>query len=735
MKFDGMKVGRTARSAILAVLLVLAPMAGAQQAGAADPEAAVLIADDLRITADDKLVASGNVEAVFGRHRLFAARVTYDRETDTVALEGPIRLVDDKGNLVTADSGRIDREMENGLLKGARMVMEQHVQLAAAEMHRVQGRYSQLYKAAVTSCRVCGAETAPLWQIRAMRVIHDQEARQLYFENAQFRVLDVPVMYLPRLRLPDPTLERADGFLVPSFVNSSTLGLGVRVPYFVTIGDDKDLTITPFIATKTATLQYRYRQAFRNGGLTVRGAVSKDRIKGDRLRFYLFGEGEFNLSNDFVLNLNAEAARDRTYLVDYDYSDKDRLSSGARIERVRRDEHIWTDLTYYHSMREGEKNRTLPTLATNIGYERRIFPGGLGGELRFSTLAHGHRRNSNQTWDGNDFDDYADGRDIGRLNLTADWRRQWVLGPGILASLNTGLAMDAFRINQAGSTSKGSEIGLTPYGSVQLRWPWQMATASGAVHVIEPVVQASYIGGHNLDIPYDESTRVEFDEGNLFSVSRFPATDRWERRLTAAYGAQWTRFDPNGWEASLAAGQVWRDRIPYEEDGRETFTKSSGLRDHGSDLLLAGLFRNRNGMSLTARGLFTNNFNLNKAEARAAWQNRRAQMSASYIWLDRDPGENLGKKVSEGVIDASYRVARHWTINGKWRYDVARDESLRAGGGIRYTNECVDIALSVLRRFTSSENLDPSTNLSLTVGLRGFTAKTRDGSFTRKCGK
>ena len=68
-------------------------------------------------------------------------------------------------------------------------------------MNRVNGRYSQLYKTAVTSCRICNDGTPPLWQIRARRVIHDQVENQLYFEGAQLRVKDVPIFYLPYLRL------------------------------------------------------------------------------------------------------------------------------------------------------------------------------------------------------------------------------------------------------------------------------------------------------------------------------------------------------------------------------------------------------------------------------------------------------------------------------------------------------------------------------------------------------
>ena len=66
---------------------------------------------------------------------------------------------------------------------------------------------------------------------------------------------------------------------------------------------------------------------------------------------------------------------------------------------------------------------------------------------------------------------------------------------------------------------------------------------------------------------------------------------------------------------------------------------------------------------------------------------------------------------------------------------MATDQSVRAGVGLTYTNECVDISLSASRRFTSSTILAPSTDISLTVGLRGFTTKTSDKSYVRTCDK
>jgi len=720
----------------LAVLgLLLAPFGMARAQQAAPPPPAVLVADDVYMEGNERLVATGNVEALYDGRRLTAESIIYDRTRDRLILSG--RIVIDEGgeSVILASSGEIDQDLKNGILRGARIVMGDHVQLAAQELNRSGGRFNQLVKVAVTSCRVCETGRPPLWQIRARRVIHDQQERQLYFEDAQFRVLDTPIFYLPRLRLPDPTLDRATGFLVPSLFNSSVLGFGARVPYFIRLGDHKDLTVTPFLTTKSTTLELRYRQAFRNGRIEFEGAISDDDIGTRSRRGYIFGRGVFDLPADYILRFDIEATNDDTYLLDYSYSEKDRLDSEIEVERARRDEYVRAAVTHFHTLRPGEANSTLPTLVVNGEWERRIHPERLGGELRLNLLSHAHRRSSGLITDGPDPDIWADGRDVARFTLDAGWHRNWTLPGGVLAQFSTGVALDHFEIVQAGVTSASSASEVSPRAALELRWPLIRHEATGAIHVIEPVLRASWVGGADPFIPDDESTRIEFDEGNLLSTSRFTAPDRRERGLSAAYGVSWTRFGATGVQTSLAMGQILRDEQQLEPTGLDSFSSSSGLSGKVSDVLVAGQVKTDNGLVLTARSLFDDALDATKTEARASWQNRLAGLGATYIWLGRDPAENRAATISEWALDASYRLSRHWTGSANWRYDVASDESVRAGLGLTYINECVEVSLSASRRFTSTAVLEPATDISLTVGLRGFTTKTSDESYVRTCNK
>ncbi|TCS63867.1 LPS-assembly protein [Primorskyibacter sedentarius] len=711
-------IQRTCLPLSLRLLAALCFVLGAAQvARAQSDDAAMLVADEVLLTGDDTLVASGNVEAIFQGSRLTAARITYDRGTDTIQLDGPVRLTDPQGNLLTADSGTLETDFENGLLRGARMVLDEQLQLASVEARRVGGRYTQLSRVAVTSCQVCGANQVPLWQIRAGRVIHDEEERQLYFDDAQLRVLDFPVFYAPRLRLPDPTLKRSQGFLFPSIRSTTLLGFGIKVPYFIPIGDHQDITLTPYLSPVTRTLEARYRRAFRNGDLTVDAAVTQDTLDEGPRRGYLFAEGAFDLSGDYKLKFDIETTSDDAYLNDYDYADKDRLDSELTVTRTKADRYFEVGVTHYQSLVDDEDNSTQPTIIADAIYEQRVFPKALGGELRMGLAAHGHFRYS---------DDDIEGRDVSRLNADLNWRRRWTLPGGVRAGVRGQLWGDAFSVSQD-STSDRRAAQLTPAAAVELRWPLTRTAASGARDLIEPVMQLGWVGGDRLDIANDESTRVEFDEGNLLALSRFPAPDRRERGVTAVYGLRWMRENPNGWSAGLTLGRVSR------ADPEEGLSRSSGLGGDASDWLIAGHLATRSGLTFTARGLLDSDSRFSKAAARAGWTNSRLDLGASYVLLVTDPDEDRDDAISEWSFDGSYRINQHWTSSANWRYDLASSDFAKAGLGLDYTNECIAVGFSVSRKFPSSSNLEPSTDFGLTVELKGFSTGGSAKDYRRSC--
>jgi LPS-assembly protein len=704
--------------ATLAWLLLYVPLMAQSPAEQDTPAPAILVADNVFITPDRQLIAEGNVEAYQGKTRLRARKITFDRASQTLTIDGPIRIDDGEGITVLASYAELDRGLQNGLLQGARMVLDRRLQLASLQMTRVGGRYTQLYKTAVTSCRVCDDGRPPLWQIRARKITHDQAERQLYFEEAQLRVLDVPIFYLPAMRLPDPTLERATGFLIPSVRSTSNLGTGVKLPYFLRLGDHADLTLSPYYSSRTRTIEYRFRQAYRKGRISFEGAHTNDALISGETRGYLFGSGQFDLPRGYQLDFIIQTASDNAYLLDYGISDLDRLRSEIAVSRYKRDSAVRTRLINYETLRDGDDESLLATLVMDATLERRFFPRAIGGEFRLGLDVHSHHRTS-------DLD--IVGRDVNRAGIELDWRRTVLFANGLRSDWRIGYTAESFEVFQDSRFQQRINR-TTPHAALRLSLPMSRAAGRGGTQFFEPLVQLAWsdVNG-DTQPPNDESRFVEFDRGNLLALSRFPAGDRREDGLVLAYGFNWAHFAPSGWEASATIGQVLR------QDADPDFTLSSGLSSTSSDMLIASQIRLDNKLAFTARTLLDNAFSFSKAELRGDWLSEEGSLSGTYLWLGADAAEGRARAQSEVWLDGSYKVAPGWTARANLRYDISDARATRAGLGFLYENECVTVDLNVNRRYTSSTSVEPTTDFGFTVSLNGFSVDKGTEKYQQSC--
>ncbi|WP_198571717.1 LPS-assembly protein LptD [Pelagovum pacificum] len=694
--------------------LVLALLCAALQATAQGT--ATMVADNIVVTENRRLVATGNVEAFYDGTRLSAQAITYDEPSDSLTITGPIFILAENGNILTAEQGSLDPKLENGILRSARLVLQEQLQLAANQIDRVEGRYTQLYGVAATACRICG-NGPPLWEIRARRVIHDQDENQLYFENAQFRLAGIPILYLPRMRLPDPELERSAGLLIPELRTTDRLGTGVKLPYFIPLGPSADVTLAPYISANTTTLEARYRQAFLTGDLTFEGAFTEDDLTAEPLRSYGFLDADFALPGRWMLDAQMRFTSDDTYLLDYDYSDADRLDSFVTATRITEDQRLSFGVTVTESLRPEDVNRFRPTVLPDAYYEQVLRFPGLPGRVTVRADSDGAFRRSSLN---------IKGRDVTRIGTGIEWRVDRILGPGVVSNAMLGVDVDRYGIDQD-DTFDTPATRSTPYAMAELRWPLSRTAPGGTVHVIEPVVALTWSETDGPPVPNEDSRVVEFDETNLFFLSRFPGEDAREDGLRAAAALGWTALTPGGWSSNFTAGRLFR----MESDPR--FQAGTGLDGENSDWVTVLGIEAPSGLSFDARALFDDDFTFSRTEARLMWENNRTDLAATFVQLSENAAEAREDEVSEFTFDGAFQLTRAWEVLAEGRYDVVAEKPKYAGIGAEYSNECITVGLSVSRRFTSSTTLEPETDYGITVALNGFSAGRSDAPVTRSC--
>lgn len=703
----------------LLIWLFLALPAIAQQGPA------TLVAD--RIEFDEgQLVASGNVEIFADGRILRASRVTYLRGEDRVLVEGPLTLLDGPDTILVADFASLTSDLRTSVVSGARLVLDEQLQIAATEVATgTEGRYTQLYQTVASSCEVCAANPVPLWQIRARRIVHDKEEQQLYFEGARFEVVGIPVAWFPRLRLPDPTLERATGLLAPRFSSDDLLGTGVAVPYFIALGPSRDLTLTPFLTnTETRSLGFRYRQAFDNGGFEVEGAISRDDIRPDETRGYLFAGGAFELPRDFRLEFNLELVSDDDYLLNYGIEERDRLANRLAVTRIDREDRFLAEIIAFNTLRDGERNRFQPTPVITVERQRRVPEPVLGGDLVWTLQAHGRLRDASSVPLGLPANSAAD---VLRTSAAAAWRRTRITDAGLVWTGLAGVDLDAYNVRQNPTFADETFVRAVPYGGLEVRLPLSRSGPTGVRHVIEPVAQLVFAPTSRRLTPNEDSQTPEFDEGNLFSQTRFAGRDTRELGNRLNVGVTYTRFDPSGWTVGATVGRVWRNEDPGQ------FSSGTGLDGTASDWLLAANARYGERFELMQRSLVSDGFEFSRSETILRWNGPDHSLQTRYTWLEADAAAGRPIDTSEWGLDAARDLGGDWTGRVNWRYDFITDDASSAGLGVTYRSDCVTVGLDVERRFTSTTTLQSSTRFGLGVELAGFGANDR-GERRRRCG-
>ncbi|MEM7058284.1 MAG: LPS assembly protein LptD [Pseudomonadota bacterium] len=661
-----------------------------------------LVAD--RVTVDresNTVIAEGNVEVFYGERTLTAQKIIYNDDTGRIAAEGDIVLRDETGVTVFADAADLDADLKDGLVRGARAVMGEHTRLAAVEARRIDERYNTLSKAVYSPCAICPDTELPLWRIRARRIIHDEEERIIHYENATFDVMGVSIAWLPYFRHPDPTVKRASGFLVPSFLSSSTFGYAIKTPFFWVIDDHSDFTFTPFLTTDDGViLEGEYRKAFRNGDLRLAGSATFNDFTGsDRIQGHLDTEGLFALTEEINWGWDVTFTTDDAYLSRYDFQFGDRLNSEIFIERYRSDGFFDVSAVYFQSLRDDEPAGNIPLALPTVDIRYNLDDPWAGGTFGLFASGHALARNN--------------GRNAARLTLGADWERQEVLDWGLALTGFGEVRADFFAAQDDPAITDDFTSRFTGQAGIEARFPLISDTRNGVTHVFEPVVQgivAPY-GGNNINIPVEDSLVTEFDETNVIDRNHFSGLDAFEEGPRINLSLRYERIASDGLEFNASVGRVYRFRQ------LNAFSAGSGLRDTESDFVASWQASFHPYVKLRHRVRFSEDATITRNEFFGSLKVDPAELSTSYVFLESDPAIGAISDREEINARGKVKIDNNWSVTAFGQRDLQFGEFVRIGGALVYENECCSVEVTVGRRFTDQENSPASTSFGLNISL------------------
>lgn len=714
---------------ILAVILLLSfPAFAAGMKPERSSAPVVLNADQVTYDQNaDVATAVGHVEVTQGARVLRADKIIFDKKRDVVTAFGNVALIEADGQVSFADKFEVSSDMKQGFVDQIGMLLVDNSRFAAQEGERIDGRFIILRRATYSACDLCkeNPEKPPLWQLKASKVMHDNETKRITYRDAFLEVGGVPVFYTPYFSHPDPSVKRKSGFLTPMGGSSSNIGTFATVPYYIDIAPDKDLTLSPTFSGKDGfQFAAEYRQRFAHGGMKFDGsAVLADRVNDqnivekDKLRGHLFGDIGFDLGEHHRAGAKIAFTSDKSYLYRYRIPTSDVLENRAYLEYFKGRDYANFEGLYFQDLRPGE--RQVEPLALRAAYSALGAPNAtLGGRWEVDASLVSLTRDSTET------SVLTRGPDSKRASLAFGWERQMVSDLGLVASIAGHVRGDVFyadRLQDPANAnnfySKAYSQRVLPVGSILLRYPlgrqgehWRQT--------IEPMVAltASPNLARDPHIVNEDSQGTEFDATNLFATNRFSGVDRYETGVRLTYGLRTAAYDDTGGSYGAMLGASTR---LTENDN---FPAISGLRDEQSDLV--GYLRANPVPWFGA----SYNFRLNKD----TFQPRYSEFggfigeawfrpTVQYLAVDGLDANNNQSTISEITYGFSTNFMPYWTFAASQRRALKSDAGPRnTGASLTYRDECTTVGLTVNHDDVTRPDLSSGTTFMITVYLRNL---------------
>ncbi len=674
------------------------------------------------------ITAIGKVEISHEGYILHADKVTYNQKTDVMSAKGHVALLMPSGEVEFADEEEITGDMKQAFARNIGIIFPDNSRLAARSVQRYDGRYVVADKGMYTACNVCkdNPDKAPLWQLRAKQIVHDNVAHDLYYHDATIDFAGLPVIYTPYLSGPDPTVTRRQGLLTVTPGDTTNLGTFIKIPYYFDIAPNIDAVIAPTFSRKdTAQFAGQYRQRFRHGNLKLDGSFTHTDLisevgdnKGKQWRGGLIGSFLYNINNIWRVGTDVAFVSDKSYFLRYQINSFDRLTNRAYVEGFKGRNYAALNTYYFQDLRPGAQPA-----------QPFVLP-----EARFSALGEpGKTFGGRWSLDGNILATSRDNKNIAisqqgpntrRFVINGGWERQFVSDTGLVSTLS-GLARanTYWADNVVNTDGSGSR-----YNNVVYAQPFAQATivtrypigrrGDGYQQLLDPIVAFTAAPAIKPDKhqPLEDSLDVEFDETNLFSPNRFTGNDLIEGGSRAVYGLRHSVTGDSGARVEMFVGQS------YSFNNNPAFPGLSGLRDHASDYVGRIDFMPTDWLNLNYGGRFDHSsFASQRQDAVLSVGTPIFRPYARYISAYQTETTGIVDQVRQATFGFDSHFARYWGIHLDHTQAFDPQPGPRNSNlTVSYTDECFIFGITAQHTEVNRADINSGTSVVFHLYLKNI---------------
>lgn len=687
---------------------------------------ALLQADDFVYDQEQGIfTAIGNVELEQEGQIVTADKMTYDQKQDIVHAEGNVVFIDKTGQVYFADKVRLEQKFKQGLVEQIGLVLPDGSRFAARSGQQEGENKIILRDGVYSPCDLCvrDPQKAPMWQMRASKMVHDKEDKDVYYHNVKFDAYGVPVAYLPYFSHPDPTVKSRSGFLMPSFSTDSKNGFIVRNYYYQNISPSEDATLEVSPTQKSGVIYGgEYRKRFHNAFFNFNGSINQSDVRAggsstsriveeDKTRGHIFANAAWAFQPNWSTGFSFQRTFDDYYLRDFDYSRADLLYSTVNLTHMKDRDYFDVRTMFFQDLRPNI-TQDQPGILPWVKYDLMGDPNAmLGGRWNVDNEFISLYRDGDQS--------------TSRLTTIPTWERRDVLPLGLQSMVTTKLRTDGYWVRQGSpydTTQSDPNLDrvvgrFVPSAQGVLSYPLVRPSQS-VTALIEPKVAMTVAPNNvrNDRIPNEDSRDAQVDISNLFDDSRFPGSDRIESGSHMAYGVKMGGYHHNGNSGFLTVGQSYR--LTNTND----FPEGSGLEQNRSDYVGQLEFTFYDRFYTDYRFQFNeNNFDDRRHELQAYYLGDTVELRSNYIFTQVVEGTGLPTDRQQLGFSAAKALTPKWSAGFDTLTNLTGEANLlKAGLAVQYKNECMRFSVHGDRDLTNNLRGGSDTRIMFSLGLRNL---------------
>ena len=625
-----------------------------------------MTADKISILPGKGIAAKGNVIFEQKDYTLRASSLDYNIHEKTISVKNITEFNDKVSTILSAKEAELDINLSKGKILEADILLDELVKIKADEIAFKDGSIeSAVGIASVTSCDVCEGKK-PNWYLTSSSAKRDVNNSNIVYKNVTIRAKGLPVAYIPYLRMPDPSVNRAIGFLVPELVLTSNLASGLKIPYFIPFGRSSDLLITPYFSPKTKTLEYRYRKKFRNGDLTIKGAFSEDDLVNNDLRYFSQLVGNYKLGYGIDLNFNLGKVGDTSYLGDYVYSEESAFNSEISLGKtiVKTQQFFDGGLSY---LRENEEDNSLNEYYSLAGsYIKSLDTLNLQGKLRLSV-------DLNSSVNVNDSNSFS--RPPSSAQVGINYNQDNFLGPLKFSNKLYG-KYNSF-VNSADAGTTNEEFSFQYGASTLISVPFYVKK-KGELSSFSPKFLIALNDQENDIVGNYFIGAEELSWGNIFSGKKIRSLTESEVGLSVALGVERQVFWDDGRHLEISFAGAKLDNLTY------TPNPNLGLEARDINYLGRFYYHTKHANTFKANVLFSSRGRLLKGDFRGNYSYKKLNAGLNYETVDQRIDNRLSEDLRNMNLTSVYNLSDDFRLNAGARYDLTVDQMAESSFGLSF---------------------------------------------------